>query len=82
VWGHRLANDFFAQGIGGTRFTSDGKLLDVPGDNGGRWFLADYGAGSSSLVEILWGADRALVVWTNQANNGVFTMGDAIASPW
>jgi hypothetical protein len=80
---HRLANDFFAQGIGGTRITSDGKPLDVPGDDGGRWFLADYGAGSSSLVEILWGGDRALVVWTNQAGqNGVFTMGDAVAFPW
>jgi hypothetical protein len=81
VWGHLLLPDF-VQGIGGTRLTTDGHLLDVPGDGGGRWFLSE-GAGSHSLVEILWGGDRALVVWANPASqDDVFDVGCAVAYPW
>lgn len=83
VWGHRLA-DFLGRGIGGTRITTEGKPLDVPGDNGGRWFLSDYDAIDSSLVEVVWGADRALVVWANPADStrDLFSVGCAVAHPW
>jgi hypothetical protein len=71
--------------ISGTRLTTDGRPLDLPGDSGlGRWFLADYGVGTgSSLSEILWAGDRALVVWANQASDkDLFDIGCALAYPW
>jgi hypothetical protein len=81
VWGHLLPD--FSMGMGGTRLTTDGKLPDLPGDNGGRWFFADYGAGWKSLPEIVWAGDRALVVWANPASqNDVFDVGCALAYPW
>ena len=84
VWGFRSASDFFTQGLGGTRLGTDGKLLDLPGDGGGRWFLSDYGAMASSLFEIRGAGDRALVVWANRASSqkNVFDVGCALAYPW
>jgi hypothetical protein len=87
VWGH-FVEHFFGLGIGGTRMTTAGRLLDVPGDNGGRWFIADYGANNYSLPEIVWGGDRALLVWANQSTSDsasmddLFSIGAGVAYPW
>lgn len=83
VWGYRSAKDYYVTGIGGARFTSDGKLPDIPGDDDGRWFVSDFGASSYGLPEVLWGGDRALLVWVTQAGaNDTFGMASGVAYPW
>jgi hypothetical protein len=82
VWGWTSA-DFTGGGISGTRVTTDGKLLDVPTDGDGRWFISDFGASSYGLPEILWSGDRALVTWVTQAGqNTVYAAASGVAYPW
>src|SRR5262249_44053049 len=62
VWG--WSADAYTTGIGATRFTPDGHLLDVPGPDDGLWVIGDFGASDYALPEILWGTDHALVTWS------------------
>ncbi|MBN2573435.1 MAG: hypothetical protein JXP73_02610 [Deltaproteobacteria bacterium] len=82
VWGHRVGSDFFAEGIGGARFTVGGTLLTPPAAEDQQWLVGDYGAGWYSLPEILWGDDRALVVWRTPENDDQFDLACAVAYPW
>jgi hypothetical protein len=83
VWGHRLASDFFSEGFGIARFGADGSPLDPLGNDTALWMVADYGAGWYALPEIVWGNDRALLVWATQtSSNNVFDLGCAVAYPW
>jgi hypothetical protein len=83
VWGHRSPEDYYSQGVGAARFTATGTLLDQPAAGDDRWLVSDYGAGWYSLPEILWGDDRALVVWrTPNSQSDLFDIGCAVAYPW
>jgi hypothetical protein len=80
VWGHQLQGDAFSTGLAGNRFTADGKLLDAPGDSGGRWFLDN--ASAYALVGIPWGGDRALLVWAGGNMQTGLALSSAVAFPW
>jgi len=86
VWARNVVISQFRYGLAATRFTADGRLLDVP--PGTDEFIVEGPLAAMPFAEyphpsMAWGADRALMIWSaGTGNNDISGYDLAPVLPW